>query len=85
VGSVEKHVRNGRTTYQVRWRDPAGRQRKRSFRRKSDADRFLTSVESSKLAGSYVDPGAGRTTVGDYAATWLGRQVQLRPSTRDRY
>ena len=85
MGSIERHTRNGRTSYQVRWRDPAGKQKKRSFRRKLDADRFLTSVESAKLAGAYVDPGAGRTTVGDYATAWLERQVQLRPSTRDRY
>jgi integrase len=85
LGSIERHTRNGQTSYQARWRDPAGRQRKRSFPRKIDADRFLTSVEASKFSGVYVDPGAGRTTVGDYAATWLERQVQLRPSTRDRY
>ena len=69
MGSIEKHTRNGRTSYQVRWRDPAGRQRKESFRRKVDADRRLTEIESSKHAGTYVDPRAGRTTVGDYAAT----------------
>ncbi len=47
MGSIEKHTRGGRTTYQVRWRDPAGKQRKQSFRRKVDAERHLTSVENS--------------------------------------
>ena len=54
MGSIERHTRNGRTSYQVRWRDPAGKQKKRSFRRKLDADRFLTSVESAKLAGDSI-------------------------------
>jgi integrase len=85
LGSIEKHVRNGRTTYQVRWRDPAGKQKKQSFRRKVDAERHLIEVEGSKHAGTYVDPRAGRTTVAEYAATWLERQPQLRPSTLDRY
>jgi integrase len=85
LGSIKKHVRNGRTTYQVRWREPGGRQRKESFGRKVDADRYLTRVESSKLSGSYVDPRAGKITVADYATAWLERQAQLRPGTKARY
>lgn len=50
-----------------------------------DADRYATCIESSLLTGSYVDPSAGRTTIGAYAEVWLGRQVQLAPSTCDRY
>src|SRR4051794_27940503 len=85
MANVEKRVRDGRTTFVVRWRDPAGRQRKRSFGKKSDADRFRTSIESSIHSGAYVDPAAGRLTVAEYATTWLDRQVQLKPSTRARY
>jgi len=51
-------------TWLARWRDPEGRQRKRTFPRKADAGRFLTTVEHSVLTGSYVDPGRSRVTVG---------------------
>jgi len=86
VASIERNPgRDGRLTWQARWRDPAGRQRKRTFPRKSDAERFLTGVEHSVLTGSYVDPGRSRVTVGEWAAQWLDAQEQLKPSTRARY
>ncbi|HEX6076349.1 MAG TPA: hypothetical protein VFZ32_13940 [Micromonosporaceae bacterium] len=44
MASVSKRVRDGRTTYLVRWRDGA-RQCKKSFARKVDADRFRTTIE----------------------------------------
>jgi hypothetical protein len=36
----------------MRYRDPAGAQRTKTFGRKVDAERFLTTVESAKLTGS---------------------------------
>lgn len=62
-----------------------GTQNKASFARKADAERHLTSIEHAKATGAYVDPAAGRLAVGKYALVWLARQVQLRPSTADRY
>ena len=44
MASVEKRVRNGRTTYEARWRDDQSRQRKKSFSKKSDADRHAATV-----------------------------------------
>jgi hypothetical protein len=44
MASVEKQVRDGRTTYQARWRDDQGRQRKKSFTKKGDADRHAATV-----------------------------------------
>ena len=85
MASVKKRVRDGKTTFVVRWRDPAGQQHKRSFVRRSDAERHLTSVSHNLLTGGYVDPAAGRLTVGEYAGTWLARQVHLKPSTRATY
>ncbi len=80
VASVEKRVRDGSTTWLARWRDPDGRQRKRSFPRKVDADRFLTSVEHGMLTGTYVDPAAGKVTFQEYAEQWRAGQVH-RPTT----
>ena len=64
MSSIEKRTRNGRVTWLARYRDPSGGQRKRSFPRKIDAERYLTTVESSKLVGSYIDPVLAQLTVG---------------------
>lgn len=80
MASVEKRVRDGSTTWLARWRDPDGKQRKRTFPRKVDADRFLTTVEHGMLTGSYVDPAAGKVTFRDYAEQWRSGQVH-RPTT----
>jgi len=86
MASTEKKVRDGKTTWQARWRDPDGKQCKKSnFRVKPDAEKFLAKIETSKADGTYVDPSAGKTTVGEYAPTWLAGQVHLKPSTRARY
>lgn len=63
--------RNGR--WQAAWRVD-GRERTKTFDRRIDAERWLTSVEHSKLAGTYVDPQAGRVTFKEFAEEW--RRVQ---------
>ncbi len=86
MASVYKRVRprEGRpdlVTYEARWREPDGRQRKRTFKKKSDADRYLTSIESSLLTGGYVDPSRSRVTVGAYAEQWMAGRTRLKPKT----
>lgn len=57
--------------WQARWRDPGGHQRKRSFARKIDAERYLAAVTTDMTRGTYVDPGAGKITVAEFAKPWL--------------
>jgi len=86
VTSISKRLRaDGKPSWVARWRDPAGHQRSRAFRRKVDAERFLTTVESAKAAGSYVDPQAGRATFGDQAGRWRAGKVSLKASTLRSY
>ena len=85
MASIEKRTRNGQVRWYMRYRDPAGAQRTKTFDRKVDAERFLTTVESAKLTGSYIDPAASRLTVGIWAQRWLDGQTHLKPSTRERY
>lgn len=66
--------------WEVRYRDPEGKQRARLFDRKVDAERFVTGVEHSKLTGSYVDPSAGKITFASFAEEWRAVQVH-RPGT----
>ena len=55
--------------WRARYRDPAGRERCRHFERKVDAERFLATVQTDMLRGSYVDPD-DQTTVSEYARKW---------------
>jgi integrase len=71
--------------WRARYRDLAGREHARHFDRKVDAIRWLDSVTAAIETGTYVDPKASNCTLGEYAQTWLSRQVQLKPSTRSRY
>lgn len=86
MASVEGRLtrRNGRETkvYDVRFRDPDGRQRRKTFHKKGDADRFAATVEADKLRGQYVDH-SDRTTVAEYARTWAAARPH-RPSTARR-
>ena len=83
MASVSKRIRDGRTTYVVRWRDDDGRQRKLSFAREVDADRKRADVEHSLNSGSYIDPRAGLETFRAYADRWRAAQPH-RPNTAAR-
>jgi integrase len=68
----ERTARHGRgSRWRARYLDPDGRERGRSFPTRVLAERFLTEVEHSKLAGTYRDPDAGRVSLRKYAAGWV--------------
>src|SRR5262249_55739159 len=68
--------------YRARYRAPDGKERSKCFPRKIDAERFLSTVESSKLRGDWIDPALGRTTVEDCAYLWLESvRGTLKPKT----
>jgi integrase len=85
MASIEKRIRDGHTTWRAHYRTPAGAQRNKTFRRKVDAERFLASVESTKVVGTYVDPALAKITLGEWAQRWLDGQAHLKPTTRSRY
>lgn len=62
---------DGTPRYVVNYRDPEHRQRRKTFRRKAEAEAFRHTVEADKLRGTYVDVDAGRVTFAEYAAEWL--------------
>lgn len=71
-------------TFQVAYRDPAGRQRSKTFRRKTDASRFKSTVEADKLRGDWLDPRLAKLTVGEWAERWSETMTQG-PKTREVY
>lgn len=71
-GKPRPTIRHGHgLRWKARYADPDGRERSKSFARKADAERFLTEVEHSKIAGSYLDPDAGRVTIRSRTPLWL--------------
>ena len=68
-------------SWQVRYCDPGGRERSRTFNRKVDAKRFLIAVEASKQRGEWVNPDLAATKVSDWADRWLASRSHLKPKT----
>ncbi len=61
--------------WRARYLDPRGQERPQCFARRLDAERFLASVETTKLHGTYVDPDAGRITLSQFFEDWASRQL----------
>ena len=68
--------------WQVRYEDPDGRERTKTFRRKPDAQRFLDETTADLMTGRYVSPEAGRVRLREHAERWLAAQT-FDPSTRE--
>jgi integrase len=71
--------------WRARYRDVAGREHSRHFKRKVDAQRWLDEVTTAVTTGMYVDPGRSRITVGEWSQRWIATKVDLKPSTKARY
>jgi integrase len=73
-----KTIRGGWT---VRYRDPRGRLRSKTFDRKVDATRFSSTVEADIVRGDWLDPAAGRESCGDWCDKWLASRAHVKPKT----
>ena len=69
------HIRKTGTRWQARYRDPDGREHAQRFNRKVDAERWLATTQADIVRGTYIDPGAGKVTLADYAAMWTARMA----------
>jgi hypothetical protein len=85
VASIQKRVRNGKTTYSVNYRDPAGHGRRKVFSRKVDATNWLNANETAKQERRWVDPAAGNDRFGGWGERWYATTAALRPTTRRDY
>ena len=66
----------------VRWRDPEGKQRKKLFRTKPEAQKYAGELKSSMDDGSYINPATQKTTFREVAEKWQAANgVQHRPAT----
>lgn len=70
--------------YEVRWVDPAGVTKRKSFERKSDAIAFRDGTREDIRRGRYIDPKRGSTAVKDVARSWIEAN-DARPTTLAAY
>lgn len=83
MGSIKPYETQTGRRYRVQYRTPDRRlTSKRGFRTKSEAERYLASIEVSKMRGEWVDPTRSRATVGEVAELWFLAQMQIKPTTR---
>jgi integrase len=82
MASVVKRTDRDEVSWLVRWRDPDGRQRKKSFPRLAEARKHAATVEADMARGQYVDL-AQRITVAEYARRWAASRPH-RPTTARR-
>ena len=85
MAHIQKRLRVDKVQWVLRYTDPAGKERSKTFRRKTDADRYRQSIESAISTGTYVDPNRGKVTTDIWAQTWLDGKTNLTPKSRQRY
>jgi len=56
-----------------------------TFRTKSEADRWLSSVTTDVARGDWVDPDAGKVGLRDYSRQWMVGKADLAPKTVELY
>jgi integrase len=71
-----------RQSWRGSYRDEAGKQHTKSFKRQTDAKRWVATEESKVVRGDWIDPAAGKVTFASFYADWAPRQVWL-SSTRE--
>jgi integrase len=77
--------RRGPQRWRARVRGLDGKERSRTFARRTDAEKWATAMEASKATGEWLDPRLGKTRFEDFAAEWFATTVHLKPSTRASY
>ena len=78
---MPKATRTKYGTWRVPYRDPTGKQRSKTFKKKVDADAFIHENEVAKRKGDWIDPNLGRTLFGDWYARWDANRIDRRASS----
>ncbi|GAA4098821.1 site-specific integrase [Actinomadura miaoliensis] len=82
---TKRHPDNGGNPQSKRWLavwdEPGGRERTKAFATKTRAKAYAEDQEADAKRGTYVDPKAARTTVGEWCDAWLAGYATRRRST----
>ncbi len=83
-GTRTKKAARG-TKWKARYIDPAGRDRRRTFERKIDAEKFLERIGMEMQTSEWIDPRTTKSRFDDWVEIWWKTTVKLAPSTRRGY
>ena len=85
MASIERRQIRGQERFLVRYRDPSGKQKARTFASEKAAVDYEAEVRTDIRRGAYLDPQAGQMKVAPWSEKWIAAQGHLKPSTRTRY
>jgi integrase len=71
--------------WEVRYRDPLGRPRRRRFDTKGAANDHVAKIRTQGNEGGYIAPEQGRITFDQWADAWWKTKIDLRSRTLARY
>lgn len=80
-GTRTKKAARG-SKWKARYTDPAGRDRRRTFERKMDAEKFLERIGTEMQTSEWIDPKTTKSRFDDWVEVWWKTTVKLAPSTR---
>ena len=84
MATIEKRVRNGKTTYRVRYRDPAGGAAVQGVRPQGRCSAVPERDRDGQARGTWTDPALGRVLFRDWLGEWWATTTNLRASTMER-
>jgi hypothetical protein len=85
VIEARSRKRDGRTVYDVRLRDPNGKEYSRTFLTKREAQAFEASERTDRNRGTgWIDPRSATTPLDALAGRWLVANPAKRPRTMER-
>lgn len=86
MAAIQKRTRNGKVSYRVRFYDPHGRERSRTFPTKALAERFAATNTADIVRGDWVDPTLAGRPFRAYADAWLAvKRAEIKEQTADGY
>jgi integrase len=80
-----RHLGKGQKRYDVRFRDHQGRQRKKTFPMKRQAEAFAATQRIAHAKSEWIDAHGAKVPLSQYATTWFETRAPLAPRTRDTY
>jgi hypothetical protein len=75
---------DGSRAYLVRFRTNDGHQRSKQFKRKKDAEAYVSLIDVDRLRGALIDPRLGRITLNEWLEKWWPTVTDLRRTTKAR-
>lgn len=83
MASIKPYKTAKGRAWRVQYRSPDGRSRtKQGFRTKTEAQAWADKNATDVRTGDWIDPNAGKVTIGEVAVPWEANLTHLKPKTR---